>query len=264
MNHLLLFVSAFLLLHQLPAQQGAVASRSAPDRIVLTDGQRLKGKLTAYRYGDAVSLVTADGQTYTFSSDRIKRVEMGGRSGRFASTALSPHTGAADLPRREWRHQVRTSAGFTDNIGEDFYSVSTLGIGIDYHYLRQWKALAAGLGGAMELMDADRSERLASLTGLVEYQLGGGRLRPLFRFSGGVALPVGGRGLKIESRTPGAVVHPAIGLLLLPPSGSWGAVVMDVGYRFSHVSFRGTDGYRPAFYREVTYRRLTLGIATRF
>ncbi|NJB84953.1 opacity protein-like surface antigen [Lewinella marina] len=172
--------------------------------------------------------------------------------------------GPSDPPARNWYHQLGGSVGWARNGNNDFGPAVALGIGAYYHHLRQFGGLVAGAGMGFELMNADREERLASLTALAEYQLGKRALRPLLRLSGGVALPVGSPGQSLDSRRAGALLHPSVGLLLLPPSGQWGAMVLDLGYRFTRVDFAAADNRGGSFEREVSYRRLTLGIATRF
>lgn len=176
----------------------------------------------------------------------------------------TPDGGDVNLPQRRSRHQLRVAAGFSNNTGPNFESISTLGIGADYHYLHRLGPWTAGAGGGLERTSPDRGERLASLTGIVEYQLGERRLRPLLRVSGGLGLPVGSDGLRIHSRSPGPVFHPALGIILYPPTGAWGAIVADIGYRFFTVNYATTDVAGRSVDREVNYRRFTLGIATRF
>ncbi|MBB4078288.1 hypothetical protein GGR28_000889 [Lewinella aquimaris] len=174
-------------------------------------------------------------------------------------------------PDRWYGHQLTTSVGMAQNSGmrgsfwgTEEFTQNYLSMGVEYHLIVPLRSFTVGIGPGLAVMDGRRRERAASLTGLVEYRLGQGRVRTVGRLTGGINLPVGHRDQPLESRSLGTVLHPSVGIVLTPPGGHWGSLLFDVGYRFTEMTLSTTNAVQQRSDREVTYRRLTFTTGIRF
>ena len=255
----------------------AGVAQSSPDSLVwdvveVRGGLDLVGTLIDYQYGEGVTLVTDDGEIEYVEWKRVERVTY--RTRKVRAAVAEPKTawkeaGSPDwAPERRWRHNFLITTGFSQERLEDpfFFSRTNtvLGTGVNYHLLYMAGGLAVGPGAGFEVLSASRGERMASLTGMVEYRLGKGRVRPLARLLGGANLLVGSERLDIESRQVGHTLHPSVGLAFDPPGGGWMQLSLDLGYRLSSVRFTGMTQNLEIFEREINYQRLTFGLAARF
>ena len=232
------------------------------DAVRLRGGRTLSGKLVDYTYGEAITMERSDGQRTTIPWRRVVRVYFEVDREQFLGDSLAPP------PTRRWQHQVTATTGLsrTDLPNSQFGTQgrSNVGAGAAYHYVRPLGPLLVGAGGGAEVMSAVNDERLLQLTALVEYQLGSGRLRPLARLLAGGNLPLGHPDLSLSSRAIGSVIHPSVGIALLPPVGHWGILLFDLGYRFTGVEFTTVDPNFELVTRRVNYRRLVFTLGTRF
>lgn len=259
------FVLIGLLTCLLPAsaQTDVVDRRGAPS---------VEGTLIGYRYGEAVSILREDGDLVVVPWTQVRRVFFQeDRAPAVALPADQPYWTYDTLtatPQRNWRHQLSVSTGFSQETDVDFFgnqvTSTILAPGVHYHFLRRFGRFGAGAGGGYEIMNRRRGERMASLTGQLEYRPGNGRIRPLLRVNGGASLPVGGDLAPIRTRTVGYVVHPAVGIFLGAPRGRFVDLAFDLGYRFSSLAFTADNPNFEVIERNITYRRLTFGITGSF
>ena len=240
------------------------------DRIDVRGGRNRSGTIVEYLFGQRVTIDEGQGRVTTVPWRRIRSVNFALDREELARRE-DPATAARDVttpPDRGWRHQVTTTAGFSRSPRpfDPFSSRGLLnvGSGIGYHYVRPLGSLLLGAGGGAETTSPRNNERVLLLTGLAEYQLGSGRLRPLLRMLVGGNLPLGHRDLPLSGRSVGYVAHPAVGLALLPPRGRWGTLLLDVGYRFTQVQFRTQNQNFELVDRRINYRRLVVTLGTRF
>ena len=179
---------------------------------------------------------------------------------------------------KPWRHEASLRLGFGQ--GPDFsYAVcgivrcdtrtilgsDQIGTALAYHYLRAVGALWLGAGGSLATLSSGRGERYAGLTALAEYPLGSGRLRPVGRLETGIGLPIGSKRLPIDSRSIDPILHPSVGLALGTGKRQRHTMLLSIGYRFERARFsytREVSGNQVD--RAVTYRRLSLTLASRF
>lgn len=143
----------------------------------------------------------------------------------------------------------------------DGHAVST---GLAYHYLFPAGPIWVGGGGSFELMGNTRYERLASLTGVVEYRTGQRRVRPVLRLEAGAALPIGAGRRSIYDRSVGPLLHPSVGLLVATGAQRGHEILVTAGYRFTDAGFFTVNWLGQPVEREINYRRLTLTLASRF
>ncbi|CAH1002006.1 hypothetical protein LEM8419_02921 [Neolewinella maritima] len=184
-----------------------------------------------------------------------------------SAPALFAQAQADGSSPRPWLHQISTTVGLSKTEPPAWTGEAPrtkTGVGLAYHIVRPLGRLRLGLGGGAELMDEQWRQTLLQLTGLAEYQLGNRRVRPIARLLLGANLPLGNNDLRLESRAIGPVVHPSLGLVLHPPHGSRGSILLDVGYRFSRVDYSVLDVKEEPIDRQIDYRRLTFTLATRF
>ena len=266
MRYLLILVSCLLAAPLLPAQDQAVYT----DRIDVRGGRDRSGTITDYQYGQQVTIDEGEGRVTTVPWRRIASVNFAPDREELARRE-DPNAAAQDVitpPDRGWRHQVTTTMGFSRSPlpFNQFGGLGRLnvGAGAAYHYVRPLGKLVVGAGGGAEVMSPRNNERVVLLTGLAEYQLGNGRIRPLLRLLVGGNLPLGHPDLQLSERRIGYVTHPALGLALLPPRGRWGTLLIDVGYRFTRVEFKTQDQNFEVVDRRINYRRLIFTLGTRF
>ena len=241
------------------------------DVVEVRGGPDLVGTLIDYRYREGVTLVTDDGEVEFVEWGRVKRVDYRTRAPRSEANEAGEDWREVGnptwTPSRRWRHQMLITTGFSqERFDGDFFSeVNTiLGAGVNYHLIYTSGGLAVGPGAGFEVLSADRGERMTTLTGLVEYRFGKGRIRPLARVVGGPNLILGSNRLELETRRIGHTVHPSVGLSFDPPGGGWMQLSLDLGYRLSSVYFSALTPNLELFEREINYQRLTLGLAARF
>ena len=260
------FLLACLFAALLPAQDDAVFT----DRIDVRGGRDRSGSITEYEYGQQVTIDEGDGRITTVPWRRIASVNFA-LDREVLARREDPDAAIQDVtapPDRGWRHQVTTTMGFSRS-PQSFNQFGrrgllNIGAGVAYHYVRPLGNLLLGAGGGAEVMSPRNNERVLLLTGLAEYQLGSGRLRPLIRLVAGGNLPLGHPDQPLSGRSVGYVVHPALGLALLPPRGRWGTLLFDLGYRFTQVQFRTQNQNFELVDRRINYRRLVFTLGTRF
>lgn len=180
----------------------------------------------------------------------------------FFALLLPALPASAQSDTASWRHEIAFSLGFvrqTDVSG----NLQRGGVEGAYHLLKPLGRFAVGAGGGFASMGGTRNERMLSATVLGSYSPGGRRLRPTFRMLAGVGIPIGNATLDMTDRRVSPVVHPALGLTLLPPRGHWGALHLSLGYRFTAAKYVAAPEWATTRLREVRYRRLTLTLATR-
>ncbi len=240
------------------------------DRVEVRGGRDRSGTVTEYDYGRQVTIEKRGGRVSTIPWRRIVRVHFALDQEELMRRD-DPTAGAQDVtaaPDRGWRHQLTTTMGLSRSPlpFNQFGSRGQLnvGAGAAYHYVRPVGKVLVGIGGGAEVMSPRNEERVLLLTGLAEYQLGDGRLRPLVRLLAGANLPLGHPDLQLSGRSVGYVAHPAVGIALLPPRGRWGTLLFDVGYRFTQVEFRTENQNLELVSRRINYRRLIFTIGTRF
>ncbi|WP_157975853.1 hypothetical protein [Lewinella sp. IMCC34191] len=249
-----------------------IAERRTVDLVEVRGDMDRRGTLIGYAYGKSVTIVTSTGEVITFPWNKVRRVTFEGES---ASPIESEDWWiTADtlqvLPGRRFRHQLLFTTGFSQEDQQSFNgfdlgpSLPIYGPGVSYHFLYSTDNFSLGPGAGFEVMNVGRGERLVSLTGLAEYRLGRGRVRPFGRFQAGVNLPIGNDRLDMDSRSVGATYHPSVGLLFGPPFGRWMDLSFDIGYRFSTVHFTALTPNLEVVDREIDYRRFTFGLGARF
>ncbi len=274
MKSILLLLCLLFSAAGLSAQDG-----TAPEAVVaLKRGEPYRGKLLGYRYGNRVSLLLPGGEVLQIPWRRIHSVTLRppaytGAPGPPPEATFIPPTlppALVDLPTRRWRHGVTTSIGFASGPPPDpsssFFTGQTdqIGMGLGYLFARQIKQVAVGVSPAYEVMSAARGEKLASLTGLVEYRLGKGRLQPIFRMRAGASLPIGTTEVEVTDRRISPVYHPSVGVQLAPIQGRWSALSLDVGYRFTYLETTSVNQNLEVVERKAAYRRLTFTLGTTF
>ena len=267
MKMLLLFF-LFLASAGLYAQQ----SSSREDVVEVKKGESRHGTLIGYRYGKVVTLVEADGEVVEIPWTNVRRISFRSISQEQADQYLPEEdTLVTVVPDRKWRHALTTWLGFatnTTNTGDPNFDFTDrkqfIGTGISYHLIRELGRIAVGVGPGYELMNAERKERLASLTGLINYRMGNGRVQPFFRFRGGVSLPVGHAIAPLEGRRVTPLVHPSFGLEVTPSPGHWSTLFLDIGYRFSQLAATTVNQNLEVVDRKAKYRRLTLSVGSNF
>ncbi len=244
------------------------ASEPALTDVIEVRGEpNLKGTLIGYDYGRSATLVTEAGELVTVPWDKMIRVTYHSEQVVAAQPlkAWLQIDTMMVLPQRRWRHQVMITTSFADGgFSNGFGNSAIIGPGVNYHLLFTRQKLSIGPGVGYEVMSNRRDERLASLTGLAEYRLGRGRVRTFGRLIGGLNLPLGGDQLDIEDRGLGFTYHPSVGILLMPRKGRWANLALDLGYRVSRVRFSAVTPNLELLDREISYQRLTLGLAARF
>ena len=267
--HYLLPLLLILVAHSVPAQ--TASDTLLQDVVEVRGGPDLVGTLIDYRYREGVTLVTDDGEVEFVEWGRVKRVDYRTRAPRAGASEPGEdwqEVGSPSwAPSRRWRHQLLITTGFSrETSNSDFFSEvnALLGAGVNYHLIYTSGRLAVGPGAGFEVLSASRGERMTTLTGLVEYRLGKGRVRPLARVIGGANLILGSDQLDLETRRIGHTVHPSVGLSFDPPGGGWMQLDLDLGYRLSSVYFSALTPNLEIFEREINYQRLTLGLAARF
>lgn len=184
-----------------------------------------------------------------------------------------------DAPR-PWRHEIGLRLGV--GIAPDVTSVvcgivsceevtepgpRVVGTAVAYRYLRpvdRSGRLWLGGGGEFEWMGTGDGLRNASLTGLVEYRLGSGRILPTVRLEAGAGLPIGSREWSLGDRSVGRVFYPAVGLLKPSNSRRGNDLQLMLGYRFIRQRLATPFPYGGSWEQRLSYRRLTLTLATRF
>ena len=239
------------------------------DYIELRGARDVKGTVIDYSYGESVSYVTALGDTITQPWSKVKsvRFEVDRSPSRPMATPRPPAT-LAGLPDRKWFHQVTATVGLSESSLDPTTAFSSsrrnLSTGASYHHVRPLNTFLVGVGGGAEIMSSVNNERVVTATAFAEYQLGKQRLRPLLRLLGGLNLPLGHPDLQLTSRQVGTVVHPAVGFVLLPPQGSYGTLVFDLGYRLTAVAFTNQSSDLEIVRRDISYRRLLFTLGTRF
>lgn len=239
------------------------------DYIELRGARNVKGTVIDYAYGESVSYLTAPGDTVTQSWSKVKsvRFEVDRSPSRHPTTPrqTAPLSG---LPDRKWFHQVTATVGLSESSLDPTTAFSSsrrnLSTGASYHNVRPLGTFLVGVGGGAEIMSSVNNERIVTATTFVEYQLGKQRLRPLLRLLGGLNLPLGHPDLQLTSRQVGTVVHPSVGFVLLPPRGSHGTLVFDLGYRLTAVAFSSQSSDLEIVRRDISYRRLLFTLGTRF
>ena len=241
------------------------------DVIEVRGGADLVGTLIDYHYGEGVTLVTDDGEIEFVEWRRIERLNYRPRmlqgEDKHSSEDWKETGPAVWAPERRWRHQLLITTGISqERFDNDFFSQTNtiIGTGVNYHWVYTAGGLAVGPGAGFEVLSVSRGERMTSLTALLEYRPGKGRIRPLARMLGGANLVVGSDLLDIESRRIGHTLHPSIGLSFDPPGGDWMQLSFDVGYRLSSVYFTALTPNLEILERQINYQRLTLGLAARF
>ena len=172
---------------------------------------------------------------------------------------LAQDDGAAGL----LRHQASVGLGFSKGNANDFSDETDEDVSLAYHLMIEQDKWAVGIGPAFNFQSLRNGGRLAAVTALGEFSPGTRRLRPVYRLRGGLALPIGSDRTPLASRAIGTIIHPSVGLRLLPPTGSWGEVSLDVGYRFTDLSYTLEQEWGAPRERDVVYRRLTFTLSTR-
>ena len=266
MRQLLFLLPCLLAVSLLSGQDHSIYT----DRVDVRGGRDRSGTITEYIYGQRITIDEGDGRVTTLPWRRIASVSFALDREELARRE-DPYAAAQDVgtpPERGWYHQVTTTTGFS-RFPLSFNQFGGLGrlnvgAGAAYHYVRPLGKLVVGAGGGAEVMSPRNNERVVLLTGLAEYQLGNGRIRPLLRLLVGGNLPLGHPDLQLSERRVGYVAHPALGLALLPPRGRWGTLLFDVGYRFTRVAFRTENQNFEVVDRRINYRRLVFTLGTRF
>ena len=266
MRYLLILLPCLIATALLPGQDHSIYT----DRIDVRGGRDRTGTITEYLYGQHVTIDEGDGRVTTVPWRRIASVNFTLDREELARRE-DPGARAQDVatpPDRGWRHQITTTTGFSRSplAFNQFGGLGQLnvGAGAAYHYVRPLGKLVVGAGGGAEVMSPRNNERVVLLTGLAEYQVGNGRIRPLLRLLVGGNLPLGHPDLEFSERRIGSVAHPALGLALHPPRGRWGTLLFDVGYRFTRVAFRTQNQNFELVDRRINYRRLIFTLGTRF
>ncbi|MCP9235515.1 hypothetical protein [Lewinella sp. JB7] len=223
------------------------------DIIHLRKGKSVRGTVIDYDFGERITVLTPAGDSTDVLWQDVKRVHFGFRESTY-------------------KHQVTTSVGFAradPAVNFGWGTIETppeLALGLDYHLTRSRNALTVGVGPGVALLPVGwRREKVVQLTGLVEYGLGKARFRPVATLVAGANLPIGSESLRLTGRSVGMVVHPSLGLRLHPRAGGWGTVLVDLGYRFTDLTYRTAsfDGFNTT-QRNITYRRLTVTTGIRF
>lgn len=228
-------------------------------------GTDREGNIVSYTYGKSVGIRDVEGTVTEIPWARIKTVE-------YRKQEKTAAGGSRSEPTRKWRHQITTTLDLARenqffNFGGGFIESSrttNLGLGVNYHLLRQSGHWSYGIGPGYNILTARRDESALTLTGLVDYALGNRRLRPTLRVEGGYALPIGNGSQSISKRRGGVLLFPSIGMELRPPSGRWGGLQLQLGYRFTEVGFTLLTPNLEIVDRRINYRRLVLSVGSRF
>lgn len=274
MKFLLLLLCVFLTAARLSGQEGPT-----PEAVIeVKRGEVLRGKLLGYRYGATISLLTPEGEMLQIPWRKVRGVTF--RSPEYAgapsptpraTAPAAPVVALINPPSRRWRHGIVTWIGLASSPEPDFNNGNffrgpeeEVSMGLGYQFTRQYRQLAWGVSPAYEVMNAARGERLASLTGLVEYRLGKGRIQPVARLRAGISLPLGATEVEVTSRRMSPVYHPSVGIQLAPVPGRWSTLTLDLGYRFTYLETTTINQNLEVVERKAEYRRLTLTLGTNF
>ena len=181
--------------------------------------------------------------------------------------------GAQDAAEaRKGRHEVSTTVGITRIparevvIGwwtEQLTGQDLVGTGFAYHYLHPVRKVWIGGGGGYETMGTGRAERLATLSGLVEYRHGDHRWQPTARLLAGLNLPVGHRDEALLRRRAGLTLHPSVGGTVRLGERRRRSLLISAGYRLAWSGYDWQQWAGNEVSRQIVYRRLSLTLALR-
>jgi len=253
------------------------------DGIRLRNGGLVEGTILEYTYGEAVVMVTEAGETKSFEWEEVLRVNFRiDKSRLVASSAIPPAKKVVvvkeekkeivptrQLPRRKFLHQVSANIGLSTSGQSRFGgNATTIGGGFGYHLVRPVGKFNVGIGVDANIMSYARLENIVATTAMAEYYLRrkGKRSRPFFRMEIGPSIPFGSPddNINITERKLSILYHPSLGVEFAAPEGKWGALVLDVGYRFLDSRFLITTETLDVIQRNIQYRRLVLRGAIRF
>ncbi len=278
MRPTLLAVLLLLSLHSLTAQQ------TAPeyiDVVSLRGGDLIEGTVIEYVHNKRVVVVLNDGSLKEIAGEDVRRVNFRLDKGRLnnirrnrqrqASTAQPEEVAEITTfrPTRSFFHQVTGAINTGRTTNSRFGGISTtIGGSFAYHLVKEVKFLKVGGGVDISLMSDARNENVLAATAFAEsaFSINGGRVRPLVRFEAGPSIPFGSAASdnEIIDRNLSFLLHPSVGLELMPPNGGWGILTFDIGYRFLDSKFTVITPNLDELERVVNYRRLVIRGGLRF
>ena len=256
--------------------QALVAQVTAPhydDVVHLLGEPKQRGYVKLYDYGEVVVLEKRDGTTERYPWKRVKRVTFQEGPVRGADSQEPDGPGEnftpAPLPLRRYRHQLLVAPSFSRGARGEFNRFRgpiNVGFGASYHLVYDLGSFRVGGGLDYAGMNANLRERLVSATGLVEYTLGPGPLRPLARLDAGPSYPVGG-GLDEEQyrrRYLSLLLQPSLGVEITSLRDPQFRLLLDLGYRFATHKVDLDTANLEVETRISQYRRLVFRAGIRF
>lgn len=252
------------------------------DVVYVKGGRELEGTIVAYKHGELVSIVLANGDLQEIDWDDIRRVNFKLDKDRLRKITRSSQTGEptaentgelsradAFIPRRKTLHQLTGAINLGQTNSSRFGRGSTtIGGSFAYHLVREVSFLKVGAGVDLSLMSHSRSENVVSATVFGELPSGfrGRHVRPVLRLEAGPSLPFGSADSdnEIIRRQLSVMIHPSIGVEILPRKNQWGSLVFDLGYRFLDSRFTVITPNLDELERTVNYRRLVFRGGLRF
>lgn len=261
-----------------------VAQDRAPeylDVVSLRSGGVLEGTVIEYIHNKRVVIVREDGSLREISGEEVRRVNFRLDRGRLNNIrrkqerkALEAASAAEEevapfRPTRSFYHQVTGAISTGRSTNSRFGGTSTtIGGTFAYHLVKEVKFLKVGAGLDLSLMSSSRNENVIAATAFAEsaFSFSGSRVRPLVRIEAGPGLPFGSANSENEiiNRSLNVLIHPSLGVELLPPPGGWGILTFDIGYRFLDSKFTVLTPNLDELERVVNYRRLVLRGGLRF
>lgn len=265
--------------------QYLAAQERAPeyiDLVTLKGDKVLEGTVIEYVHNKRVVMVLEDGTIEEIAGEDIRRVnfrldrarlnnirrnEERNRRNNMATEDEPPSE--TFRPTRTFFHQVTGAINTGRTTNSRFGGNSTtIGGSFAYHLVKEVKFLKVGAGLDLSLMSDARNENIVAATVFAEsaFSINGGRFRPLVRFEAGPSLPFGRAASEDEiiNRNLSFLMHPSVGVELIPPAGGWGILTFDLGYRFLDSKFTVLTPNLDELERVVNYRRLVLRGGLRF
>ncbi len=245
------------------------------DQIWTTEGKQYEGQITEYVPGEYAVLELRSGESVTFKAAEIKKIDfrtrkakraMKPKSDPLASSSYWDKESKAELPKRDWYHQLSAAltagreerALFVGLPGDESELRTITGYSIQYTLGRRFgRKLRVGGGAGYDLYNYDRDEKL--VTGLVQvrYIFLKKALSPFVQLESGYGFPVGKTDQVLESKG-GPMIHPSIGLKLY--SGQGPDMLFGIGYRFQQATYT-TQTQIGLEERSNNYRRLYFRLA---
>jgi len=272
----------FFILCLLVSTQYIIAQNRAPayiDVVLLKDGDELTGTVIEYVHDKKVVLVLGNGALREIAGDKIRRVNFRLDKYRLKSLEREARLRDKDVdeegeederlsPTRTLQHQVTGSINVGRSSVSQFGNTSTIGGSFAYHLVRKIKFLKVGAGVDVSLMSEARNENVIAATAFAEsgIRINGSNIRPIIRFETGPSLPFGSSTSdnEIISRNVSMLIHPSVGVEIVPRKEKWGSLVFDLGYRFLDSRFTVLTASLDELERSVNYRRLVFRGGLRF